>query len=46
MSAKFLAVLAGATAALAQAEVESRTLDEIHQAALKEGGVVTCWHGG
>lgn len=46
VSAKFLAVLAGATAALAQAEVESRTLDEIHQAALKEGGVVTCWHGG
>ncbi|KAI0793952.1 hypothetical protein C8Q74DRAFT_1314891 [Fomes fomentarius] len=27
-------------------EVENRTLDEIHQAALKEGGVVTLWHGG
>lgn len=27
-------------------EVENRTLDEIHQAALQEGGVVTLWHGG
>ncbi|KAL1613376.1 hypothetical protein SLS54_010678 [Diplodia seriata] len=27
-------------------EVENRTLDELHQAALKEGGVVTVWHGG
>lgn len=27
-------------------EVETRTLDEIHQAALAEGGVVTLWHGG
>ncbi|KAI0737396.1 hypothetical protein C8Q80DRAFT_1115295 [Daedaleopsis nitida] len=27
-------------------EIENRTLDEIHQAALKEGGVVTLWHGG
>ncbi|CAG9947969.1 unnamed protein product [Clonostachys rosea f. rosea IK726] len=26
--------------------VESRTLDEIHQAALAEGGTVTLWHGG
>lgn len=25
---------------------ENRTLDEIYQAALKEGGVVTVWHGG
>ncbi|CAH0028432.1 unnamed protein product [Clonostachys rhizophaga] len=25
---------------------ETRSLDEIHQAALKEGGVVTVWHGG
>lgn len=25
---------------------ETRTLDEIHQAALAEGGVVTLWHGG
>jgi len=25
---------------------ENRTLDEIYQAALKEGGVVTLWHGG
>ncbi|KAG8676388.1 hypothetical protein FPOAC2_02485 [Fusarium poae] len=27
-------------------ETETRSLDEIHQAALKEGGVVTLWHGG
>ncbi|KAH7030662.1 ABC transporter [Microdochium trichocladiopsis] len=27
-------------------EVETRTLEEIHQAALKEGGIVTLWHGG
>lgn len=27
-------------------EVENRTLDEIYQAALKEGGTVTVWHGG
>ncbi|KAI9051196.1 hypothetical protein LZ554_005298 [Drepanopeziza brunnea f. sp. 'monogermtubi'] len=26
--------------------VETRTLDELHQAALAEGGVVTLWHGG
>ncbi|OJD29554.1 abc transporter [Diplodia corticola] len=26
--------------------VENRTLDEIHQAALKEGGTLTVWHGG
>ncbi|KAK5991921.1 hypothetical protein PT974_05311 [Cladobotryum mycophilum] len=26
--------------------VEKRSLDQIHQAALKEGGVVTLWHGG
>ncbi|KAF4967441.1 hypothetical protein FSARC_5014 [Fusarium sarcochroum] len=25
---------------------ENRTVDEIYQAALKEGGVVNCWHGG
>lgn len=29
-----------------EAVVENRTLDEIYQAALAEGGVVTCWHGG
>ena len=28
------------------ATVETRTLDEIYQAALKEGGTVTLWHGG
>ncbi|KAM0323314.1 hypothetical protein ACHAQA_008906 [Verticillium albo-atrum] len=27
-------------------EVETRSIDEIYQAALAEGGVVTCWHGG
>jgi ABC-type glycerol-3-phosphate transport system substrate-binding protein len=27
-------------------EIETRTLDEIHKAALAEGGVVTLWHGG
>ncbi|KAK1691287.1 ABC transporter [Colletotrichum godetiae] len=26
--------------------IENRTLDEIHQAALDEGGIVTVWHGG
>lgn len=26
--------------------VETRTLDQIYQAALAEGGIVTCWHGG
>lgn len=26
--------------------VETRTLDQIHEAALKEGGIVTVWHGG
>ncbi|RDW74207.1 hypothetical protein BP5796_07649 [Coleophoma crateriformis] len=30
----------------ANATVETRTLDEIYQAALAEGGVVTLWHGG
>ncbi|KAI0423378.1 ABC transporter [Xylaria sp. FL1042] len=27
-------------------EVETRTIDEIYEAAVAEGGVVTCWHGG
>lgn len=27
-------------------EKETRTIDEIYQAALAEGGVVTLWHGG
>ncbi|KAK8124307.1 uncharacterized protein PG998_000066 [Apiospora kogelbergensis] len=26
--------------------IETRTLDQLHQAALAEGGVVTLWHGG
>ncbi|KAK0664419.1 hypothetical protein DIS24_g489 [Lasiodiplodia hormozganensis] len=51
----FPLVLSVASAALAYdpllgfndfVEVESRTLDEIYQEALKEGGVVTVWHGG
>ncbi|KAK7521198.1 ABC transporter [Phyllosticta citriasiana] len=55
VSSKLLYVLA--TAAFSSAfdpqlgwnsyvEVENRTLDEIYQAALKEGGTVTLWHGG
>ena len=27
-------------------EVETRSLNEIYNAAIAEGGVVTCWHGG
>jgi hypothetical protein len=27
-------------------EVETRTLDQIYHAALKEGGAITVWHGG
>lgn len=26
--------------------IETRSLDQIHEAALKEGGTVTVWHGG
>ena len=26
--------------------VENRTIDQIYEAALSEGGIVTCWHGG
>ncbi|KAJ4287291.1 hypothetical protein N0V90_012689 [Kalmusia sp. IMI 367209] len=26
--------------------IENRTIDEIYHAALNEGGIVTCWHGG
>ncbi|KAF2191662.1 periplasmic binding protein-like II [Zopfia rhizophila CBS 207.26] len=26
--------------------IESRSIDDIHQAALQEGGIVTAWHGG
>ncbi|KAI9663680.1 MAG: hypothetical protein M1821_007170 [Bathelium mastoideum] len=29
-----------------QPEVEQRSISEIYKAALAEGGVVTCWHGG
>ncbi|KAH8672894.1 hypothetical protein BGZ60DRAFT_485396 [Tricladium varicosporioides] len=53
---KLITLLAGATC-IASAynpqlgfntlvEVETRTIDEIYQAALKEGGTVTVWHGG
>lgn len=45
-----LALLAGVSLARPQKpatfEQETRTLDEIYQAALAEGGVVTLWHGG
>lgn len=49
-----VALLFGARAAVADAllkfasapEVETRSLDDIHQAALAEGGTVTVWHGG
>lgn len=27
-------------------QVENRTLEQIYKAALAEGGIVTCWHGG
>lgn len=27
-------------------EIENRTIDEIYEAALAEGGIVTLWHGG
>ncbi|RGP66012.1 hypothetical protein FSPOR_6838 [Fusarium sporotrichioides] len=30
----------------ANVEIETRSLDEIYQAALREGGTVTLWHGG
>ncbi|KLO94714.1 uncharacterized protein LW93_13533 [Fusarium fujikuroi] len=29
-----------------KAQIETRSIDEIYKAALKEGGTVTCWHGG
>ncbi|PBP18647.1 hypothetical protein BUE80_DR010559 [Diplocarpon rosae] len=32
--------------ALTNVTEETRTLDELHQAALAEGGLVTLWHGG
>ncbi|KAF2008750.1 periplasmic binding protein-like II [Aaosphaeria arxii CBS 175.79] len=41
-----LAVAALATAVFATPSTENRTIDEIYQAALNEGGVVTLWHGG
>ncbi|KAH6638728.1 ABC-type Fe3+ transport system [Boeremia exigua] len=48
-----LALLTGPTLTRAQGqtsngtyEQETRSLDEIYQAALAEGGVVTLWHGG
>ncbi|GKT65654.1 ABC-type Fe3+ transport system [Colletotrichum tofieldiae] len=43
----FAFALLGAQALVnAAAEVETRTIDEIYQAALAEGGTVTLWHGG
>lgn len=41
-----LALLGSQALVNAAVQVESRTLDEIHEAALAEGGVVTLWHGG
>lgn len=41
-----LALLGTRAVVNAATEVETRTLDEIYQAALAEGGVVTLWHGG
>jgi maltose-binding protein MalE len=48
-----LALLTGASLALPQKqapngtfEQETRSLDEIYEAAVAEGGVVTLWHGG
>ncbi|TDZ14849.1 hypothetical protein Cob_v012257 [Colletotrichum orbiculare MAFF 240422] len=41
-----LALLGAQSLVNAASEVETRTLDEIHKAALAEGGVVTLWHGG
>ncbi|KAF2846488.1 ABC-type Fe3+ transport system [Plenodomus tracheiphilus IPT5] len=42
----FLAASAAARVQNTTVQEETRTLDEIHQAALAEGGVVTLWHGG
>ncbi|KXH68101.1 ABC-type Fe3+ transport system [Colletotrichum salicis] len=41
-----LALLGTQALVNAAAEVETRNIDEIYQAALAEGGVVTLWHGG
>ncbi|PBP17387.1 ABC-type Fe3+ transport system [Diplocarpon rosae] len=38
--------LGSAASALTNLTEETRTLDELHQAALAEGGLVTLWHGG
>ncbi|KAK7531660.1 ABC transporter [Phyllosticta citribraziliensis] len=55
VSSKLLFVLASAAVSSAFdpqlgynsfVDVENRTIDEIYQAALKEGGTVTLWHGG
>ncbi|EOD42925.1 putative abc-type fe3+ transport system protein [Neofusicoccum parvum UCRNP2] len=55
VSSKLICLLAGAAVSSAfdnqlgfnsYVEVENRTLDEIYQAALKEGGTLTVWHGG
>ncbi|KAJ4348728.1 uncharacterized protein N0V89_010106 [Didymosphaeria variabile] len=45
-SSVVLALSALAATTLGAPGCENRTLDEIHQAALKEGGTVTLWHGG
>ncbi|KAI0438896.1 periplasmic binding protein-like II [Xylaria telfairii] len=42
----FVPLVALVAGGVCQATTETRSLDQIHQAALKEGGVVTLWHGG
>lgn len=42
----FLAASAAARVQNSTVQEETRSLDEIHQAALAEGGIVTLWHGG
>lgn len=48
-SLKNLLILGAVSAFLAAVDavgIETRTIDQLYQAALKEGGVVTVWHGG
>lgn len=41
-----LALATGVTTLVSAQVVETRTTDEIYQAALAEGGKITVWHGG
>jgi hypothetical protein len=55
-SLRLLSIVAGACALVftydpqigfnTKIDVETRSLDQIYQAALKEGGTITLWHGG